>query len=147
MEEVYSIENEDALKETLVRIVKDMTPTDNKATVLGFVGELGAGKTTSAQLLGRYFGVQSTMQSPTFVIERTYAINWNGFTTLAHLDMYRLSEGELPTVKLHERLADEKTFIIIEWADVIKNSLPSDTHWITLLRKEGEKRELRYRHG
>ncbi len=146
MKEVFRIENEEHLKEVLISIVKDISPKDDGATVLGLVGELGAGKTTSAQLLGRYFGVISTIQSPTFVIERVYPIVWNGFVTLAHLDMYRLTDGDMPSVKLHERLADNKTLIIIEWADIIKNNLPKDTHWITLTRGEGEVRELEYCH-
>lgn len=146
MKEVFKIENEERLKEVLVDIVKNITPKEGGATVLGFVGELGAGKTTSAQLLGRYFGVVSTMQSPTFVIERVYPITWNGFSTLAHLDMYRLTDGDLPSVKLHERLADNTTLMIIEWADMIKNSLPKDTHWITLTRIEGDVRELEHNH-
>lgn len=146
MKEVFSIESEDDLKEVLVGISKHLVPQEEGATVIGLVGELGAGKTTSAQLLGRYIGVVSTMQSPTFVIERVYPIAWNGFTTLAHLDMYRLSPGDLPSVKLHERLVDKQTLLIIEWADMIKDTLPKNTHWITITRTKDGAREVEYNH-
>jgi len=43
--------------------------------VVALQGDLGAGKTTFAQAVGLELGVNESMQSPTFVIEKIYEID------------------------------------------------------------------------
>ena len=60
------------------------------ATVAALQGELGAGKTTFTQEVGRILGVTENMHSPTFVIMKIYEIDWKGFKNLIHVDAYRI---------------------------------------------------------
>ena len=49
-------------------------------------GDLGAGKTTMVQGIGRGLGVEDHVASPTFTLVREYA----GRLDVAHVDVYRL---------------------------------------------------------
>ena len=51
-------------------------------------GELGAGKTTLAQLIARNLGIKEKVNSPTFNILKRYRINDNYY--LNHFDFFRL---------------------------------------------------------
>ena len=63
-------------------------------------GGLGAGKTTLAQGLAWGAGVTGYAHSPTFVMVHEYA----GRITLYHVDLYRLSEGD---IEAHDLGIDE----------------------------------------
>ena len=57
----------------LSQLTKDVLaklPVKNTATILALSGELGAGKTTFVQTLGKALGITETMQSPTYVLMR-----------------------------------------------------------------------------
>ncbi len=61
-----------------------------QAFVLGLVGDLGAGKTTFVQGLGRALGVKGRMLSPTFLLMRRHELkNQNGIDS----DDYRGENG------------------------------------------------------
>src|SRR5437870_1149278 len=57
--------------------------------VIWLSGELGAGKTTFTQGLGRGLGIGVPINSPTFVLIREYA----GRLPLYHVDLYRLESA------------------------------------------------------
>src|SRR3954454_6191052 len=64
-------------------------------------GDLGAGKTTFAQGVGRALGIDEPVVSPTFTIVREYDCR----VPLAHVDVYRLeSLGELHDLGFEEVL-------------------------------------------
>ena len=52
------------------------------ATVVGLYGELGSGKTTFMKYLAKAFGIEETIQSPTFVIEKIYELENKSFKQL-----------------------------------------------------------------
>ena len=111
--------------------------------VLGLIGELGAGKTALTQGIASGLGVKQILNSPTFVIMKTYPLpKGAGAKILAHVDTYRLnSYQELEAIGLGEYLADKEAITIIEWADKIKKELPSKTKIIkaTHGKKENER--------
>ena len=79
--------------------------------VLLLRGELGAGKTTLTQGIGRALGIQE-MTSPTFVIAKIYPAT----VPLVHVDAYRLLGQELAIfddLDLESRIPNSIT--IIEW--------------------------------
>ncbi|MBI3020296.1 MAG: tRNA (adenosine(37)-N6)-threonylcarbamoyltransferase complex ATPase subunit type 1 TsaE [Parcubacteria group bacterium] len=54
--------------------VKDLAPHKTGATVVALYGDLGSGKTTFVQAAAQALGIDVTVISPTFVIERVYPI-------------------------------------------------------------------------
>ena len=98
------------------------------ATVVALLGDLGAGKTTFVQKCGEVLGIPDLMQSPTFVIERRYPIDAHPFTTLIHIDAYRIEDPkELSVLKFADDLENPNNLIFIEWADRVAPLLPQDT--------------------
>jgi tRNA threonylcarbamoyladenosine biosynthesis protein TsaE len=79
------------------------------------IGDLGAGKTTFAQGLGRGLGVRDAITSPTFVLARAHRSERVPFV---HADAYRLGAvndplGELDTLDLDATVDDSVT--LVEW--------------------------------
>lgn len=123
-------------------IVADILATVSQkpgAVVLALSGDLGAGKTTMVQALAAELGVREVVNSPTFTIQKTYETTHERFTTLLHMDAYRLeSAAELGPLRFHEQLADAQTLFCIEWAEQIKDALPENTYWYQLdVTKDG----------
>jgi tRNA threonylcarbamoyladenosine biosynthesis protein TsaE len=98
------------------------------AAVVGFSGELGAGKTTFTQELAKQLGVSEDVVSPTFVIMKRYATTHPVFTTLIHIDAYRLQNPEeLLTLGFNEWHNKPHTLIVIEWPEHVSKVLPTHT--------------------
>jgi tRNA threonylcarbamoyladenosine biosynthesis protein TsaE len=92
-------------------------------------GELGAGKTTLTQGIGRGLGVRGDVTSPTFVISRIHP----GPLPLVHVDAYRLGGlEELDDLDLDVSLADSVT--VVEWGGGIAEALAEDRLEVSLLR-------------
>jgi len=104
------------------------------ALVLALKGELGAGKTTFIQGLGKVLGIKDKILSPTFVIQRRFTIHdlrFKNFENLYHLDCYRLNnEKDLRELGFEEILKDKNNLVVIEWPERIKKALPADTMWL-----------------
>ncbi|MEX0652195.1 MAG: tRNA (adenosine(37)-N6)-threonylcarbamoyltransferase complex ATPase subunit type 1 TsaE [Candidatus Paceibacterota bacterium] len=107
------------------------------ATVVGLYGDLGAGKTTFTKALARALGVDETVTSPTFVLEKIYSLanqkQARGFSQLVHIDAYRLEESkELKQLNWNTYIVDPKNIIVVEWADRVAEFLPEDIKKVTL---------------
>lgn len=101
--------------------------------VLALMGDLGSGKTTFVQALGKVLGIKQRVVSPTFILMRSYKIplvirktgSDSSFKHLYHLDLYRLNSwGEVKTLGIEEIWADPKNLVCIEWAEKIELYLP-----------------------
>lgn len=87
-------------------------------------GELGAGKTTLAQGVGRGLGVQGPVISPTFVLARIHPSAGPG-PALVHVDAYRLgSAAELEDIDLDASMAESVT--LVEWGAGLVEGLSPD---------------------
>jgi tRNA threonylcarbamoyladenosine biosynthesis protein TsaE len=96
------------------------------ATILALQGNLGAGKTTFVQALGKKLGVQDTMQSPTYVLMKSYTTTHPQFKTLIHIDAYRLEQPEeFAALKPETFLHDPSTLVCIEWPEKAGALLPT----------------------
>lgn len=94
------------------------------ATVIALQGDLGAGKTTFVQALGRRLGVTEPITSPTFTILKSYETTDPHFPTLLHMDAYRIDdEAELGPLRFNELIATPNALFCIEWPENIKKTL------------------------
>ena len=59
--------------------------------VICLYGDLGSGKTTFVQALGKSLGIQDDVDSPSFVMLKEYQ---TGLLPLFHLDLYRMKEED-----------------------------------------------------
>ena len=104
--------------------VESLVPTDT-ATLVTLSGDLGAGKTTFAQGIARALGVPETVSSPTFVIEKVYALSDQQWDRFIHIDAYRLnSSHELMVLGWNELIADSKNIIVLEWPERVSGLIP-----------------------
>jgi tRNA threonylcarbamoyladenosine biosynthesis protein TsaE len=110
------------------QVAKDLAPSIKSyqaphATVLAFQGDLGAGKTTFIQALGRALGIKEVLKSPTFTIMKGYQA---GKRRVFHLDAYRLNSAkDLELLGMADILADKNNIVLIEWAEKVREVLPA----------------------
>ena len=95
-------------------------------------GDLGAGKTTLTQGIGRGLGTTGRVISPTFVLSRIHA-STTGRPRLVHVDAYRLGgPAELDDLDLDATLADSVT--VVEWGRGVAEGLAADRLEIDIWR-------------
>ncbi len=131
--------------EVIVTEVLDVLPVVSGATVLALHGDLGAGKTTFVQTLARTLGVSETVTSPTFVVMKSYELEADNFTSLIHIDAYRIeTNDEMRPLGFTELLSQPKTLICIEWAEKIVELLPLGTLHLTFTVQTEHTRSITY---
>jgi len=82
-------------------------------------GDLGAGKTTFSQGVGRALGVDEPVTSPTFTLVRQYEVppTPSGVRTLLHADVYRLDHlGEVADLGIGQ-LVEDGGVALVEWGE------------------------------
>lgn len=105
--------------EDVAQQLLDSLPQQEKATIVTLSGELGAGKTTLCQAIGRNLGVEENMVSPTFVLEKIYDLkDHSHFKHLIHIDAYRLeTKDALSALGFTELLSHPENLILLEWPE------------------------------
>jgi len=112
---------------------------ENNALIIGLSGELGAGKTTFMKAFADALGIEETIQSPTFVIMKSYKLQAKSFKLLFHIDAYRLDSGEdLLKLGWKEIVEDKDNIICIEWPERVLDVLTPDIMIRFEHGKEGE---------
>lgn len=99
-------------------------------------GELGSGKTVFTKGIANALGITETITSPTFSIIKEY----EGELPLYHMDVYRL-DGNYEGVGIEEYFT-KGGVVVIEWADTIKDILPSERLDIKFKVVDEDKRVL-----
>ena len=99
-------------------------------SVIGLIGELGAGKTTFSKAIGEGLGLDpASIVSPTFTIIKEYK---GGRLPFYHFDLYRIGDSE----ELYDLGLDEYFYgegvSVVEWADPASGILPPETIFIEL---------------
>ncbi len=112
------------------------------ASVVALSGNLGAGKTTFTQALGKHLKIKRKVNSPTFVIMKKYPIKTPHHKTLIHIDAYRLkNEKELEKLGWTEIVSNPENLICIEWPENVAKALPKKHHKIKISHtKEGHRK-------
>lgn len=118
-----------------IELGKLLQPQD----IICLTGDLGAGKTAFTKGIGIGLEIEEFITSPTYTIINEY----EGRIPLFHFDVYRLEGVE----EMYELGYEEYFFgdgaVVIEWADVVKDIIPDERLWITILRgKEEDTREI-----
>lgn len=129
--------NLDTLQDT-VDFANKLQPLLKRADLICLYGDLGSGKTTFVQALGRALGIQEDIDSPSFVMLKEYH---SGRLPLYHLDLYRIKESyELMDLGLFDIM--ENGITAIEWPQIAEQLLPYQTLRL-YFEYDGEKRKLR----
>ena len=82
--------------------------------LVGFIGELGAGKTVFIRGMARELGYTGRVTSPTFALVNEY--RENGKLIMCHFDLCRLTSDELEDIGWYDYLASG-ALCVAEWAD------------------------------
>jgi tRNA threonylcarbamoyladenosine biosynthesis protein TsaE len=135
---VIEIETEtaDETREVGKALASMLQPRD---TVV-LTGDLGAGKTTLVQGIGRGLGVEDHVASPTFTLVREYS----GRLDIAHVDVYRLERVQDVLELALDELVGPERVLLIEWGDAISDLLPEDRLRVELTtdRPDAETRRI-----
>lgn len=109
--------------------------------VLALVGDLGSGKTCFAKGVALGLGVagEEVVTSPTFVLMNLY----EGRHPLAHLDLYRLENIDLPSLGFYD--VRNRAVVLIEWAEKVPAELLGDHVRVTFEILGETSRRLRFR--
>lgn len=109
--------------------------------VLSLVGDLGAGKTTFTQGLGKALGIKRLIKSPTYTLVKEYPL-FDG--NLLHIDAYRLEDGGAMDLDLPS-LMQPDTITVIEWAEFIQEDIPQDYLEIYISMQASGDRKISFR--
>lgn len=140
---IASVEELKAVAGELIGIWKQLP--QEEAVVIALSGDLGAGKTTFVQQLAQILGITETVNSPTYVLMKSYETTDNTISTLIHIDAYRIEhDSEMKTLHFNEQLTNPNTLICVEWAERISTFLPARTLKIDLETLPHTKHKLTY---
>lgn len=116
------------------------------ALVISLQGDLGAGKTTFTKAVARALGVEETVTSPTFVIEKIYKLPAGArFSHLIHIDAYRLDRGEeLLSLGWRDIIADPRNLILVEWPERVAEIIPATAETLRFGFIDEHTREVEY---
>ena len=103
-------------------------------------GDMGAGKTTFIEAIGRALGVSDAMSSPTFSIINEYRTAQH--SGIYHMDWYRLKdEQEALNAGVEDAIYSDH-FCLIEWPERAPGILPEHTLHLYLQLIGGDERRL-----
>lgn len=133
----FTTKSEEETKKIAAKIAKR-----SKSQIFALTGELGTGKTIFAQGFAKGLGIKEKIISPTFILIRIHKIPKTE-KLLYHIDLYRLEDNrQFNALGIEEILNDSNHFILIEWAEKIKELLPKNTCWISIRRINETIREI-----
>src|SRR5688572_27524541 len=129
--------------EDLRRIAGEIALQLDKYPIVTLKGELGAGKTTLAQMICTELGITELVTSPTYTLVNEYA---SGDKKIYHFDLYRLNkEEELEGFGFIEYL-DSGNICLIEWPEIAENCLHDFNTLDIVIHKENDARNIELNH-
>lgn len=111
--------------------------------IVALSGDLGAGKTSFVQCVARTLGVRDSVNSPTFVLEKSYATHTGRFKRLIHIDAYRLQGEDDHILDLPQLSLDSDNLIMIEWPEYLEHP-PLFTHRVAFQWVDDSTRRLTF---
>lgn len=107
------------------RIAAELRPGD----VVALRGEMGAGKTCLTQAIVEALGSPAAVTSPTFTLVHEYG---GGRLPVCHFDFHRLGSGAEALAIGWDDYLDSGAVLIVEWADLFPDLIPSHAFWWSL---------------
>lgn len=124
---------------------RELGETVPAGTLIGLVGDLGAGKTLFVKGFAEGLGVADKVHSPTFSLVNEYT---GGRLPCHHLDLYRLdSPAQVRGAGLEEFLEPRDGVVLVEWYDRVAefDARPIPGSWVIRFETLGEgERALHY---
>ena len=117
MENQCTVNSVEETWEVAARFAAELAPGD----VVCLEGDLGAGKTTFTQGVGRALGVKRAVTSPTFCIVAEHP---SPKFLLVHMDLYRLRTPEDVLAIGWEEYLARGAVLFVEWADRAGELIP-----------------------
>jgi len=110
-----------------------------KGDIVGLYGGLGSGKTVFTKGIAKALGIEECITSPTFTIVKEYY----GKIPLYHFDAYRIGNAaDMLDTGILDYL-DGSGVVVVEWADLTDNILPSSVIRVNLLKYPGDNDNIR----
>lgn len=107
-------------------------------SVVCFIGEMGAGKTTFIKVLLREMGLKGEVDSPTFALVNEYRLP-DGLPVF-HFDFYRLNNAqEALDIGLEDYL-DAGGICLMEWPELVEEFLPEELITLQIVEESGSRR-------
>lgn len=127
-------------EEEMVILGRKLADTLQGGEVLGFVGDLGAGKTHLIQGILEGLGAGNPAASPTFSLVHEHA---DGRLAAAHFDFYRMKSPDEALGMGWDEYLSSGSVLLVEWADRFDGSLmPADTRWLVLKHVSANERSV-----
>lgn len=120
---MIKIKNLDDLQIFAKKLTSKLKPGD----VILLEGDLGAGKTTISQMVGRALGVTRTINSPTFNIIKSYQ---GAHMAFHHMDCYRLENSDEDLG--FDEYFEDYAVTMVEWSKFIQEYLPHQFLQLTI---------------
>ncbi len=121
-----------------ISIGRDLGSRLRRGDVVCLCGELGSGKTTMVKGIASALGINErdiTSASFTIIAEHDAEI------PLYHIDLYRVSGGDISELGLHEYIGKDG-ISVIEWAERAEGEIPEDSVIVSLKHTGDNSREI-----
>ena len=114
------IKSEQVLQEVAEQFIQTLQPKKSGATIIALQGDLGAGKTTFVRACLRALGVDASITSPTFVLQKEYDLKGQKWEKALHIDAYRLEKySDLAALDWEKNTQQNTTLIFVEWPEQV----------------------------
>ena len=107
--------------------------------IVCLLGDLGTGKTAFTKAVAAGLGIEEEITSPTFNIVNLYE---SGRMPMYHFDVYRLSGSEEFLATGSEEYFYGRGVCMIEWADVIEDTIPEGSILVEIEYGERENERI-----
>lgn len=119
-------------------IGRDLGKKLKRSDVVCLRGELGAGKTTMAKGIASALGInEREITSASFTIIAEHEAE----TPLYHIDLYRVSAGDISELGLHEYIGGDG-IAVIEWSERAESEMPEDSIIVSISQTGENTREI-----
>lgn len=108
-------------------------------SVYALQGGLGTGKTHWTKGFLRALGSKAEVTSPTFGLIHQYE---DGAIPVYHFDFYRMKSPDEVLALGWDEIVEDDAVIVVEWANLFPELLPTDTQWLEFTINEDDSRKI-----